>query len=286
VRIEVSGDITASRNMTLQPNCTPEESRRQDNRCRSIDVYFTPPSGSWSVTVNLFDQSGNELQSHDLSLTSVDADPIRLAAVRVCDAKDASGKWLCEDNYYNRLQQLVPLLRKIAPTDDVTVEDSGETVRRLIDANGDGKVTTTGRGNESVVWWGRTVNDIERLHGFFDWLNDLFGLEERRYYGIIRQAINDPSGRIGRASGIPGEGAMSLTIASDRGQDVSEDTVAHEVFHTLGRRHTNTDNPNTSCSLAPDPGTDWPHADNGIQEVGFDVATRRVVPGTRACLQS
>lgn len=276
VQIEISGVITRRREVLVQPGCTPEESRRQDNGCRSIDFYFTPPAGSWSVTIRVADQYGAAIESHDLSLTSVTTNPLRLSAVRICDAQDANNNWLCDDTYYQRLQQLAPLLRKIAPTNAVTIDDSGETVRRAIDANSDSTVTAA----EGETWWTRTRQDVARLYSFADWLRDLFGVEERRYYGIVRQGINDPSGILGIASGIPGTAAMSLAVAQDRGQDVSQDTVAHEVFHTLNRKHTNSAVPTSSCSLARDPATDWPYSDNGIQEVGFDVALRRAISPT------
>jgi hypothetical protein len=50
-------------------------------------------------------------------------------------------------------------------------------------------------------------------------------------------------------------------------------TLAHEVAHNLGRRHTN----KGACGDR-DSGTDWPYDDNNIQELGWDVALNQVVP--------
>jgi Tol biopolymer transport system component len=65
VTVEVSGVVTASEAMTLNPACTPENRRRGDvvggTACLSAGFYFVPPVGDWSATVTLKDASGTVL---------------------------------------------------------------------------------------------------------------------------------------------------------------------------------------------------------------------------------
>jgi hypothetical protein len=281
VEVEVDGR-RETRTVVLQPGCSRADQRLHRNGCRSADFDFTPSSGDVTIDLTLRIPGGAEIESHRFELEPRRAEPIVLGAVRVCDARDASGAWLCAENYRTRLGQLVALLRKIAPTASVGVVDTGETVRREIDANGDGNVTT-GRVSEESAWWDGVVAEIDSLHGLFDGLRDFFGLEDRRYYGMARPGL--AGGILGVAADIPSHGAVSRTQASDLGRDVSQDTVAHETFHTMNRKHTNTAVPSRStapgCHLAPDSTTDWPYPDNRIRsgnrasntlEVGYDVA--------------
>jgi hypothetical protein len=53
---------------------------------------------------------------------------------------------------------------------------------------------------------------------------------------------------------------------------------AHEVGHNLGLRHTNTED---GCSATGrDKNTDWPYKSGTVQEVGFDVEGKRVIPAS------
>ncbi|MGD2114464.1 MAG: hypothetical protein PVG07_05400, partial [Acidobacteriota bacterium] len=241
-RIEVEAEIdgvTRTRMVTLQPGCSRDDMRLQRNGCRSGDFYFTPSSDEVTVELTLTGDEGL-LEEHRFELQPREAEPIVLAAVRVCDSRDARGDWLCADDYYRRLATLATLLRKIAPTASVRVLDSGETVRREIDADGDG-VVTTGTLNvvdEDEQWWMDAADEIDDLHGIFDGIRDLVGLEDRRYYGMARPGL--AGGILGIAAGIPSRGALSRTSARDLGSDVSQDTVAHETFHTMDRPHTGT----------------------------------------------
>ena len=292
VEFEIAGTTMLTQSVALQPNCDRDEQRARDGGCRSVDFYFRPPTGDWTADITVRDGDGNEIQNKSFDLSSRRTEPLRLAAVQICDTTDAMGNWQCAPGYVARLAVLSSLLRKISPTDIVGVVDSGDVVRRdtaalIADTDGDGVISS----GEAFPWWDVVRTDVDDLFGFFDGLRDLFGLEDRRYYGLARPVI--PGGILGIAADIPSRGAASITTANDLGADVSQDTVAHETFHTMGRRHTNTAVPagaapggNPGCHLSRDPGTDWPYPDNRIRsgdaamnqlEVGYDVGARRAL---------
>jgi len=272
----------------LQPGCTRDDMRAQSNGCRSADFYFTPRSTSFEVKLVVRDDNGTLIEEHTLPLRTRKAEPLVLGAVRLCDAQDASGNWLCENRYASRLAASLPLIRKLAPTAEVRVEDTGETLRREIDANGNGSVSP----DEANQWWSDTARDLDSLFGLLDGLRDLLGLEDFRYFGMTRANIQ--GGPAGKAAWPPpSRGALGRSSVRVSGRDFTQEMVAHEAFHTMGRRHTNTGTPMSSTlpgcwALAPDNATDWPYRnlDNRIRsgparsstlEVGFDVALRRAL---------
>ena len=57
----------------------------------------------------------------------------------------------------------------------------------------------------------------------------------------------------------------------------AEETLAHEIAHNLGARHTNLPD---SCGSIDD-GTDWPYETSGIQEVGFSPITMHTISSDR-----
>lgn len=286
VEANLDGQRT-SKSVRLQPNCDREEQRLQAAGCQSVDLYFTPRSPRFDAEVTVRNQQGTVIERHELPLRTRDTEPIVLFAVRVCDTRNAAGTWQCANNYASRLTGLVTPLRKMAPTDRVVVLDSRQTVQREIDTNGDGNISM----DEGGIWWGRTTRDVDRLFRVSDLFFDVFDLFDIRYYGITRSNIG--LGPAGKAAGLPSRGAMSRSTVQVFNRDASAQVVAHEVFHTMGRRHTNSRAPNAAASpgcwgLAQDPATDWPYRgiDNRIRsgpasasrlEVGFDVATGRAL---------
>lgn len=268
VTVRLSRVATAERTVTLQPNCTTEESRLQENGCQSIDFYFTPPAGNWTATINIFDEDGNEVEAHDFALTSVETQVLTLRAVSVCDSRRFGlfGTWRCAEP--SVLNDLEDFLERTAPTHDVEVIMSGHTIRR-------NTLFYLNYGN----WWVDIARDIHNLG------------TEPYYYGMVRTEA--PTSIGGIAHNIPSHGGASRTSVIRLGTETNDEVVAHETGHMLGRWHTNQLVPFASggtppgCySLAKDSSTDWPYNNNRIQsgpadsptlEVGFDVANRRAL---------
>lgn len=266
VTLRLTGQISQNRTVTLQPQCQPEDQRRQRNGCRSVDFYFTPPEGDWDVNIKVLDNGGNVLEEHDLPFKSRKTDTLTLKAVQVCDARDAGGAWQCAPA--GALAGKTALLRKIAPTRQVNLNITNSVVRR-----------DTALYPNVIDWWMAAAKDANDLYGFFDWLAGVGG-EHRSYFGMVRTAV--PGGIGGIAHDIPSHAALGRTSAMRLGVETVQEVVAHETGHALGLRHTNTLAPAAGASppgcynLAADGATDWPFADNRIQsaarlEVGFDV---------------
>ncbi len=288
VKVEATLDGNQqTRQIRLQPNCTPVQQRRLENGCQSLDFYFRPGGGNWDATIRLLTDQDQELQKHELPLRSRDADALSLRAVSVCNERLQVAPnrrvWQCAPAA--ALGGMIDFLRRTAPTDDVSVSVSNSFVRRdqaPYDRDGNGAFDA----NEATDWWVDTVARIGDLFGLFDRFRDLFGTK-RHYYGMVRDQA--PGGIGGIADGIPSRGAMSRTSTVRHGNEVNFETVAHETGHMLGRQHTNTDVPRTAAApgcynIAVDGGTDWPFADNRLRsangiEVGFDVANRSIVLG-------
>lgn len=271
VTVALSGAVSQTKTVTLQPQCTPEKQRRRENGCVSVDFYFKPPQDNWDLTVKVLDSNNAVLESHELPFKSRKTRTLALKAVSVCDAKDAAGAWLCAPA--NALTSKLGVLRKIAPTSSVTVQVTSDVVRR--------DVATFATVNQ---WWPAAIKDVNDFYGIADSVGDLVGGKRTTYYGMIRPAL--PGGTGGMAHAIPGRGAGSRTSALRLGVETVNEVVAHEVGHTLGLRHTNTGAPAAAGSppgcynFAADGATDWPFANNQIQsaarlEVGFDVAAQK-----------
>src|SRR5450830_953008 len=234
VTIRLSGAVSRTLTMPLQPNCSVEDQRRQKGGCRSFDFYLTPPEGNWDIKAEVIDSSGKVLETHDFPFKSRKTDTLSLKAVSVCDAKDAAGAWQCAPA--SALASRVSLLRKLAPTRQVSVAVTGEAIRRATAGYAD--VTN---------WWVDSAKDA----------NDL-----------------------------PSHAALGRTSAMRLGTETVTEMVSHEVGHTLGLHHTNTQAPGITAAppgcynLAADSGTDWPFGNNTIQsmtrpEVAFDVAAHK-----------
>jgi hypothetical protein len=250
----------------LSSNCTPEERRKQENNCNSVNFYFTPPEGPWSVTLKV-KKGGDELESHTFNLTSRKSEAILLKAVSVCGARN-QGNWQCQNP--GALASLVSFLRKVAPTDKVSVLFTGMEVRR--------DIATYPSADD---WEDATVRDISALY-------TLFGAaqpdQETFYFGLYDPALGGSNGTS------VGHGAMSRAVVNTYyGINTTPETVAHETEHLLGLRHTTTavpaDDGSTGCWGPGGNAQQWNfpdnklHSDSGSIEVGFDVAQHKALPG-------
>ncbi len=297
VTVNLSGVDTQTKSLSVQPGCTVQKQRAQLDGCQSLDFYFTPPSGSWTAQLDVVDGSGNVLEEEKLPVTSRDTNTLRLSGVSVCDAKDGSGNWLCSDA--SDLLARTSLIEKIAPAPSVNADVSGSVVRKDIAA-------TAAVGTEAAanVWWDSVTNQVASLWGFTDAIGDALSGRRTTYFGMVRPAPASPAvdplgGQGGQAQNIPSYGAAGRTSALRfaNNTETTVGVVAHETGHTLGLKHTNTDNPSTPAAppgcynFASDSSTDWSYPTgtpgsesntNGIQstagpEVGYDVALQAIV---------
>src|SRR6185369_15838518 len=84
VVLKVTGAINMQKAMNLPPDCDPSDARIHLNHCPSMDFYFTPPSGSWSTSLSLEDDTSTELETETFAITSRDTLPLNIKGVWVC----------------------------------------------------------------------------------------------------------------------------------------------------------------------------------------------------------
>ena len=251
IRVRIPGVLLRERTITLQPGCRPEENRLDPN-CLSADFYFGPPEGSWTARVETFDMQANEIESHDFTLTSRTVKPILQVPVSVCHRVLLDFFWECKDG--RNLNRFLPLLRASAPTHRVQMVGDTLTVR----------VLDLGLGE---VWWGEVLVAIAIVGATDD-------SPDRFYHGMAhKDAPAGDTGGIGfgRAAATRVQSLDTDSAAFER----TEGTVAQETGHMLGRGHTERLDPDDRCDLSPPVPLlprDWPHLDNRIQEVGFNLA--------------
>ena len=278
VTLQLSGVVNQTRNATLQPQCSVDDQRRQRGNCRALDFYFTPPAGNWDVTAKIVDGSGQVLETTVLPFKSRKTDTVTLKAVSVCDEPTTATAWKCEGAA--GLSSRVSLLRKLLPSSSLSVAVTNHFVRRDFAAY-------MAAYQDELQWWFAAAKDTDDMYALYDAPTAAPGARSI-YYGMVRAAMPGNTG--GLAYGIPSHAAVGRVSAMRLGVETAPQVVSHEIGHTLGLHHTNTDVPvannNTppGCySRARDSGTDWPFADNLIQsaagmEVGFDVAARQPLP--------
>jgi hypothetical protein len=276
--VSVTGMVSGSETVTLTPACDIERRRKLENNCESVDFYFTPPEGNWSVSLKIKDQGGATLFEQDFQLTSDKTDDLLIRGVSVCDTRTPGllGQWQCQDPF--PLMSMVSLMRRMLPTSSVSVLMTGQHVRREAASFA-----------QPIDWWSQVDRDLQAMYGFSDWVADQLLDQETYYFGLARTSV---PGRILGAAYRNTRGAASLASYANRGYEAIPWVVAHEMGHAMGRDHTNTDAPaddgTKGCWLGT--GTQvppWPWADNTLRsgpnpediEVGFDVASGTVLPG-------
>lgn len=280
---------------SLPPGCTSQSQRYQSNPCFSTDFYFTPPTGPWTATLKVSDpQTGTVSEQEVLNFVSRQTQPLRLRAVSVCDS-DTS--FLCALGV-NLLGQ-TSFFEKIAPLPpaNVSIDVTNEFVRPAVPDCPD---PTDLQNCNGLDWWETTVAYVNRLYTDGDAASDLLNNQRTTYYGMVLPGTPGAAGiAFTPVPGVvsPSHAAMSITSVNrfTSKTDVTQETIAHEIGHTFGLKHTFSGNPPVQAGppgcygFANDPSTDWPWAstqnnpgDNRIQssaglEVPFDVGNMRIL---------
>jgi hypothetical protein len=281
VKLSATGAISQDQTMNLPPDCRPEAARANLIGCRSMDFYFTPPSGSWSTVLTLEDNQGNQLEQETLNVTSRDTASVLYKAVGVCTVPGQPTS--CQDP--SVLLGMMWFANRILPSNLV---DPPIIVRRkeYLDPN---QYTTNGK----VSWdnWGEAVNQkiIADLYSAADTSSDAQNNQYTDYVGIYNGAVND----LGIAGDIGSHVLLTPSKSITLGIDDTAQTLAHETGHTLNLPHTGVDGPRGttlgSCfglaKVFPGDPNQWIYNDNHLDsslngtEVGFDVPAQNVLPG-------
>jgi hypothetical protein len=278
-KIQLSGAVNDTKSVTTQPGCKPDDQRRQARACASVDFYFTPDPGPWDLQVKLLKADDTVIETHNLPLKSRSARGIVLKAVGVCDdfSVSRSPQWLCTPAGAAEadLAANLDLLTKIAPTDSVKVEPTGNWIYNNF---GVPQRYPLPGGEYYDVWEYNVLLALGSKYGIFD---DLLGLTATQYVGVFR--ANVPANRYSSANGAtlgvtvaaapPERHRPSLLFLHDPSAAINTFTVAHEGAHEFGLSHTAVAVPVSDCR--PAAGAAWPYPDSTIQEVGFDVAARK-----------
>ncbi|MBB5343319.1 choice-of-anchor tandem repeat GloVer-containing protein [Tunturibacter empetritectus] len=285
VSLQVSGVVSETKTIDLQPGCEPSDQRSHNNSCPSVDIYFTPPSGPWVADLVLNDTTGNQLQHETLTVTSRDTAGIHLLGTSVCDSKSGLLTWNCGDP--TTLIGKTELLARMMPTNSVTLDMTSDRITNVV-------FPATPSSSAYLSWLFLSVKQLEVLFDTNLVANEAADLAANTYslrYGIYRHNL-DPTGKISADTGvaykIPGRGATSADFTERLGVDATATVVTHETGHTLGLRHTNirgpeSDMPPGCYNLAADSTTDWhPMITNNVQssiqyEYPFDVSTGTVL---------
>lgn len=118
-------------------------------------------------------------------------------------------------------------------------------------------------GTQSFNDWIRLVTDVEMVRQIEGGAT--------YYYGLVR--TTGRNGVLGLANGIPARTAIGVDEGSDFGPELSRETFAHEIGHTLGLRH-------APCGGAAGPDPNYPFPDGTMGSWGADIPNSRLIPPT------
>jgi 5-hydroxyisourate hydrolase-like protein (transthyretin family) len=146
-KLTVTGAASDSESFAMLPGCPPLAQRARTAPCYATDVFFTPPSGTWSVNIVLTDTLGNQIENETLSVTSVTPATMNLAAVQVCNRLVGhvliSLDPACGDP--TQLEALTGELATIMPTSSLKVTQTGSVASFL-------KNQFSGEGDDPALW--------------------------------------------------------------------------------------------------------------------------------------
>ena len=159
------------------------------------------------------------------------------------------------------------LLQKLAPTNSVTLDFSSDsTYLQFSNYCPDPNNNTT---CHEDAWWQAVLYDILDKYNEESYLSDQKNNIYSVYVGMVRPGFRPNATIPGMAENIPSHAAASVTSDVWMGNEIVQTVIAHEVGHTLGLTHTNTENPfpyltasgTLGCFAFPKlgpQGTDWP----------------------------
>ncbi len=291
VALQVSGAITATRFVAVQPGCSTDSQRSHANLCPSTDIYFTPPSGSWTADIQLTTSSGDQqLQHETLTIASRASKGIHLIGTGVCDSFTLNSStfaqiWTCGDPV--TLVGKTALMAAMMPASNVTLDLTADrATRKVFYGLEDPQV-------EYVSWLRYASGLLARLYARHLIENSIYDLAHNTrtvQAGIYRHNL-DTSGGVydtGIAPDIPGHAAMESDLVMRLGIDSFSEVITHEVGHTLGLWHTNVPVPHESATapgcynFAESASGTWPFATNLVQsthgpEYPFNVSTHALM---------
>ncbi|MEX1195621.1 MAG: hypothetical protein WD904_11220 [Dehalococcoidia bacterium] len=265
--IEVSGEVSDTEVVTLTPGCTPLDRRRQDAGCTSVDFFFTPPQGEWSVRLVVNDISDQVVLDEEFTLRSVDTAGLVVKYTPICVRLTAGAVPTCPSNFVHTTAP--DLMKKLFP-----VADNELFYDQLAIPNMVLNATVTEAGEEALLAGLRQRYELMSQGGF---------VADQLAAWLPNGSV--PSGTTGFADpvwgGSTGRVSWQLDTSATDPLD-AQHTLTHEIGHNLGLRHTNLPD---GCG-AEDSTTDWPYADSTIQEVGYDVAAQQVKLPTKKDLMT
>ena len=279
VTLTATGAVADTQPLSLTPNCQPTDARAQVAGCPSMDFYFTPPTGTWTTTLTLTDDFGNQLEQETFSITSRSTTGIALKGVSTCATGAVTA---CGD--VTQLLGITGLALQLWPTSSVTPVLTTEWVT----INAPSVLSPTGLGN----FIDSALASVNQLYSWSDAVADSLGNTRTDYVGIYPNAL-------GSGGGVAIGGGHGLMIPEDEGDPIEPepDYLAHEIGHTLNEEHTNNGLPQLASpttppgcfAVAPSSNTNWPFANNEIQsgagltptpEYGFNVAAGKAINPT------
>ena len=153
--IPLSGVSTQSKPAQLQPGCAISDQRAElPNGCRSVDFYFTPPSGAWTATLDVRDSSGAEIEG------SSPASQAEIQGPSDCGRYlSVMQRTILETGFAPMFLTdtgAISLLTKLAPTNAVTIEPTGDMVTNDVGSYWSWLTQT----HDWQAWWKDTLNDL------------------------------------------------------------------------------------------------------------------------------
>lgn len=258
--IELSGEVSDTKDVLVDEVCSVKDRRDGNSGCTSLDYYFTPPKGEWSVELDVTNtDSGQTAMDETFVLNSVDTPPLKIVYLPICVAVIPPGPDFCPGP---AIQNGDDLIRKLYPVADDQLFYEQLAVPPLTypaPISSNTALAAMLRIRYNLMSMGGTVAD--QLAG---WLppggvsTDTLGMSDPVWLGSTGRVTWE----VDTSAGDPLDHAF---------------TLAHETGHNLGLRHTNLAD---GCG-AVDSATDWPYPDSTIQEVGFDVATKTIIPANK-----